>query len=92
VTEVGVANVSDFEQSSKISAETSRDALGGFVFGRSARDLSLWQARPRGVAEFTISVAEFTKSSLSGQKLLQVSKILLIFVAKLLHTNDINTI
>ena len=68
------------------------DELGVFIFGRSARDLSLWQARPRGVAEFTISVAEFTKSSLAGQKLLQVSKILLIFVARLLHTNDINTI
>ena len=41
--------------------------------------------RPRGVAEFT-------KSSLAGKKLLQVSKILLIFVAILLQTNDINTI
>ena len=29
--------------------------------------------RPRGVAEFTKTVAEFTKSSLAGQKLLQVS-------------------
>ena len=49
-------------------------------------------ARPRGVAEFTKTVAEFTKSSLAGKKLLQVSKILLIFVAILLQTNDINTI
>jgi hypothetical protein len=49
-------------------------------------------ACPRRVAEFTKSVAEFTKSSLAGQKSLQVSKILLIFVARLLHTNDINTI
>jgi hypothetical protein len=49
-------------------------------------------ARPRGVAEFTKTVAEFTKSSLAGKKLLQVSKILLIFVVRLLHTNDINTI
>ena len=48
--------------------------------------------RPRGVAEFTKTVAEFTKSSLAGKKLLQVSKILLIFVAILLQTNDINTI
>jgi hypothetical protein len=44
------------------------------------------------VAEFTISVAEFTKSSLAGQKGLQVLMIFIIFVAKLLHTNDINTI
>jgi len=51
-----------------------------------------FEARPRGVAEFTKTVAEFTKSSLAGQKLLQVSKILLIFVAILLQTNDINTI
>lgn len=49
-------------------------------------------ARPRGVAEFTKSVAEFTKSSLQAKKNLQVSKILLIFVAILLQTNDINTI
>ena len=48
--------------------------------------------RPRGVAEFTKTVAKFTKSSLLGQKSLQVSKILLIFVAILLQTNDINTI
>jgi hypothetical protein len=40
------------------------------------------------VAEFTKTVAEFTKSSLSGQKGLQVSKILFIFVAKLLLTNS----
>jgi hypothetical protein len=40
------------------------------------------------VAEFTKTVAEFTKSSLAGKKLLQVSKILLIFVAKLLLTNS----
>jgi len=44
------------------------------------------------VAKFTKTVAEFTKSSLAGQKLLQVSKILLIFVVRLLHTKDINTI
>jgi hypothetical protein len=49
-------------------------------------------ACPRGVAEFTKTVAEFTKSSLAGKKSLQVSKILFIFVAILLHTNDINTI
>jgi hypothetical protein len=48
-------------------------------------------AFPRGVAEFTKTVAEFTKSSLAGKKLFQVSKILLIFVAILLQTNDINT-
>ena len=48
--------------------------------------------RPRRVAEFTKTVAEFTKSSLAGQKSLQVSKILLIFVVRLLQTNDINTI
>jgi hypothetical protein len=56
------------------------------------RFLGALMARPRGVAEFTKTVAEFTKSSLAGQKSLQVSKILLIFVARLLHTNDINTI
>jgi hypothetical protein len=39
------------------------------------------------VAEFTKTVAEFTKYALSGQKGLQVSKILFIFVAKLLLTN-----
>lgn len=49
-------------------------------------------ACPRGVAEFTKTVAEFTKNALAGQKLLQVSKILLIFVVRLLHTKDINTI
>jgi len=47
--------------------------------------------RPRGVAEFTKTVAEFTKSSLAGQKSLQVSKIFIIFATILLHTNDINT-
>jgi hypothetical protein len=41
---------------------------------------------PRRVAEFTKTVAKFTKSSLAGQKLLQLSKILFIFVAKLLIT------
>jgi hypothetical protein len=40
------------------------------------------------VAEFTKTVAEFTKSSLAGKKLLQVSKILLIFVVRLLLTNS----
>jgi hypothetical protein len=40
------------------------------------------------VAEFTKTVAEFTKSSLAGKKLLQVSKILLIFVVRLLQTNS----
>jgi len=43
------------------------------------------------VAEFTKTVAEFTKSSLAGQKSLQVSKIFIIFATILLHTNDINT-
>jgi hypothetical protein len=38
-------------------------------------------ACPRGVAEFTKTVAEFTKSSLAGQKGLQVLMILFIFVA-----------
>jgi hypothetical protein len=38
------------------------------------------------VAEFTKTVAEFTKSSLAGQKLMQLSKILFKFVAKLLIT------
>ena len=44
--------------------------------------------RPRGVAEFTKTVAEFTKSSLAGKKLLQVLMIFLIFVVKLLLTNS----
>jgi hypothetical protein len=38
------------------------------------------------VAEFTKTVAKFTKSSLAGQKALQVSMFFLIFVAKLLIT------
>ena len=33
-------------------------------------------ARPRGVAEFTKTVAKFTKSSLAGQKPLQYPKII----------------
>ena len=71
------------------SLEVKEDTLGAprpYDPGRAAG------ARPRGVAEFTKNVAEFTKSSLAGQKSLQVSKIFIIFVAILLHTNDINTI
>ena len=45
-------------------------------------------ARPRGVAEFTKTVAEFTKSSLAGQKGLQVLMILIIFVAE--SINNLN--
>ena len=39
--------------------------------------------RPRGVAEFTKTVAEFTKSSLAGQKLLQEWKIFIIVAIKM---------
>jgi hypothetical protein len=38
------------------------------------------------VAEFTKTVAEFTKYALAGQKALQVLMFFLIFVAKLLLT------
>jgi hypothetical protein len=46
----------------------------------------------RGSGRIYKNVAEFTKSSLFGQKLLQVSKIFIIFATRFLHTNDINTI
>ena len=66
-----------------LSGGTERKWRLGGPGGPSPRGVAKFT---KTVAKFTKTVAEFTKSSLAGKKVLQVSKILLIFVVKLLIT------